>query len=144
MNIPSSAVSGAGPPHTARRMLFADAVLEEEPYAIKAMIVNGGNPALTLPDSDRVREAMKKLDFMVVMDLFMTETAKLADIVLPACSFLEKSGVGYVYGVTTGIPYALLRKKVVEPLGESWPDWKIWSELGSRMGYRRILPLEQR
>jgi hypothetical protein len=43
---------------------------------------------------------MKKLEFMVVMDLFMTDTAKLADIVLPACSFLEKSGVGYVYGVT--------------------------------------------
>jgi anaerobic selenocysteine-containing dehydrogenase len=120
--------------------LFADAVLEEEPYAIKAMIVNGGNPALTLPDSDRVAEAMKKLDLLVVMDLFMTETAQLADIFLPACSFLEKSGLGYVYGATWGIPYALLRKKVVEPRGESWPDWKIWSELGRRMGYQEYFP----
>jgi anaerobic selenocysteine-containing dehydrogenase len=120
--------------------LFADAVLKEEPYAIKAMIVNGGNPALTLPDSDRVAEAIKKLDLLVVTDLFMTETAQLADIFLPACSFLEKSGLGYVYGATWGIPYALLRKKVVEPRGESWPDWKIWSELGRRMGYQEYFP----
>ncbi len=123
-----------------QQMLFADAVLDEKPYPIKALIVNGGNPALTLPDSERVREAMRKLDFMVVMDLFMTETAKLADMVLPACSFLEKSGVGYVYGVNTGIPYALLRKKVIEPVGESWPDWKIWTELARRMGYGEYFP----
>ena len=123
-----------------QQMLFADAVLDEKPYPLKAMIVNGGNPALTLPDSKRIQEAMKKLDFMVVMDLFMTDTAKLADIVLPACSFMEKSGVGYVYGVNTGIPYALLRKKVIEPVGESWADWKIWTELGRRMGYGEYFP----
>jgi len=120
--------------------LFAESVLEGKPYAIKAMIVNGGNPVLTLPDSARVQEAMEKLEFMVVTDLFMTDTAKLADIVLPACSFLEKSGVGYVYGVTLGEPYALLRKKVVDPVGESWPDWKIWTELGRRMGYDEYFP----
>jgi anaerobic selenocysteine-containing dehydrogenase len=123
-----------------QQMLFADSVLDGKPYYIKALIVNGGNPALTLPDSKRVREAMRKLDFMVVMDLFMTDTAELADIVLPAASFLEKSGVGYVYGVNTGIPYALLRKKVIEPVGESWADWKIWTELGRRMGYGKYFP----
>jgi anaerobic selenocysteine-containing dehydrogenase len=74
-----------------QEMLFPDAVLHGKPYPIKAMIVTGGNPALTLPDSARVKQAMKKLDFMVVVDLFMTDTAELADIVLPACSFLGKS-----------------------------------------------------
>lgn len=123
-----------------QEMLFPQAVLEEKPYPIKGMIVNGGNPAITLPDADLIREAMKSLEFMVVMDLFMTDTAKLADIVLPACSFMEKSGVGYVYAVTTGMPYLLLRKKTVEPLGESWPDWKIWSEIGRRMGYGEFFP----
>ena len=123
-----------------QQMLFADAVLEGKPYPIKALIVNGGNPALTLPDSVRIKQAMRKLDFMVVFDLFMTETAELADIVLPACSFLEKSGVGYVYGVTTCIPYALLRKKVIEPIGESWADWKIWTGIGRRMGYEEFFP----
>ena len=123
-----------------QQMLFADAVLKQEPYPIKAMICTGGNPALTLPDSKRIREAMKALDFMVVSELFMTETAELADIVLPACSFLEKAGVGYVYGVTNCITYAMLRKKVIEPLGECWPDWKIWTELGRRMGYEEFFP----
>ena len=123
-----------------QEMLFPQAALADIPYPIKAMIVNGGNPAITLPDADLVRESMKSLEFMVVSDLFMTETAKLADIVLPACSFMEKNGVGYVYAVTTGLPYLMLRKKCVEPLGESWPDWKIWSEMGRRMGYDEFFP----
>jgi anaerobic selenocysteine-containing dehydrogenase len=83
---------------------------------------------------------MKALDFMVVSELFMTETAELADIVLPACSFLEKQGVGYVYGVTNCIPYAMLRKQVIEPIGDSWPDWKIWTEIANRMGYQEHFP----
>ncbi len=123
-----------------QQMLFADAVLDGKPYFLKALISQGGNPALTLPDAVRIQQAMRKLDFMVVIDLFMTETAKLADIVLPACTHLEKGGVGYVYGVNTCIPYALLRKKVIEPVGESWPDWKIWTELGRRMGYQEYFP----
>jgi formate dehydrogenase (coenzyme F420) alpha subunit len=123
-----------------QQMLFADAVLKGEPYPIKGMICTGGNPAVTLPDSARIREAMKALDFMMVADLFMTETAKLADIVVPACSFLEKAGVGYVYGVTNCIPYAMVRKQVIKPIGESWPDWKMWTELGKRMGYDEFFP----
>ena len=121
-------------------MYFADAVLSEKPYPIKALLVTGGNPALTLPDSNRIKQALKKLDFLVVMDLFMTDTARMADIVLPACSFMERSGIGYVYAVTSGLPYILLRKKVIEPLEECWPDWKFWCELGRRMGYGELFP----
>lgn len=121
-------------------MYLADAILTEKPYPIKALIVTGGNPALTLPDSDKTQKALEKLDFLVVMDLFMTETARMADIVLPACSFLERSGVGYVYAVTSGLPYILLRKRVIEPLGECWPDWRFWCELGRRMGYADLFP----
>lgn len=123
-----------------QQMLFADAVLKGKPYPIKGMMCTGGNPAVTLPDSERIREAIKALEFVVVSELFMTETAKLADIVLPACSFLEKAGVGYVYGVTNCIPYAMVRKKVIEPIGECWPDWKIWTEIGRRMGYGEFFP----
>lgn len=123
-----------------QQMLFPDAVLKGKPYPIKAMICTGGNPAVTLPDSERVREAMKALDFMVVSELFMTQTAELADFVLPACSFLEKSGVGYVYGVTNCIPYAMVRKKVIDPIGEAWPDWKIWTGIARRMGYGEFFP----
>ncbi len=121
-------------------MYLADAILEEKPYPIKALIVTGGNPAITLPDSNRMRQALEKLELLVVIDLFMTETAKMADIVLPACSFMERSGVGYVYAVTSGMPYLMLRKKVIEPLWECWPDWKFWCQLGRRMGYDDLFP----
>ena len=121
-------------------MYFADTALTEKPYPIKALIVTGGNPALTLPDSNKIRQALEKLDFLAVIDLFMTETTEIADIVLPACSFMERSGVGYVYAVTSGMPYIILRKKLIEPLWECWPDWKFWCELGRKMGYEDLFP----
>ncbi len=121
-------------------MYFADTVLTEKPYPIKALIVTGGNPVLSLPDSNKMKQALEKLDFLVVIDLFMTETAEMADIVLPACSFMERSGIGYVYGVTSGLPYILLRKRVIEPLWECWPDWKFWCELGRKMDYGDLFP----
>ncbi|MFC1954594.1 molybdopterin-dependent oxidoreductase, partial [Chloroflexota bacterium] len=121
-------------------MYLADAILKEKPYPIKSMIVTGGNPVMTLPDTKRITEALKALDFLVVIDMFMTETAELADIVLPASSFAERSGLGYVYAVTSGMPYLLYRKKLIEPLYESKADWEIWSELGRKMGYQDIFP----
>jgi anaerobic selenocysteine-containing dehydrogenase len=124
-------------------MVFPDVVLSEKPYPIKALIVSGGNPALTIPDSRKYRQALEKLDLVVVMDIFMSETAEMADIVLPASTFLEQSGVGDFPPVAMhGIPYVMLRKKIIEPLGESWPDWKIFSELGRRMGYEKYFPWE--
>ena len=123
-----------------QQMLLADVILTEKPYPIKAMIVSGGNPAAAWPDSSRFKKAFKKLDMLVVMDLFMTETAELADIVLPACSSLEMLGLAYNYAITGGIPYVLLSKKVIEPIGDSWPDWKFYSELGRRMGYGECFP----
>jgi anaerobic selenocysteine-containing dehydrogenase len=117
-----------------------DAILNEKPYPVKALIISGGNPALTLPDSAKIKKALQKAELLVVVDLFMTETAKLADIVLPACSFVERTGVGYIYSMTSGLPYILLRKKLIEPLGESLPDWRFWCQLGRRMGYQELFP----
>jgi len=121
-------------------MYLADAILDGKPYPIKALLVTGGNPVLTLPDSDKIKKALDKLEFLVVIDLFMTETARMADMVLPACSFMERAGIGYVYAVTSGLPYILLRKRVLKPLAECWPDWKFWCELGRRMGYQDLFP----
>jgi len=85
------------------------------------LITSGGNPALSWPDTKKVKEAFAKLDLVVVMDLFMTETAELAHIVLPAYSSLEKEGLAYNYALTAGIPYAMISKKIIEPVGESLP-----------------------
>jgi anaerobic selenocysteine-containing dehydrogenase len=73
--------------------------LEEKPYPIKGLAVAGSNMALTFPNSELIKKALQSLEFLVVSEMFMTETAEYADIVLPACSFLERVGVGYVYAV---------------------------------------------
>ncbi len=120
--------------------LFPKAVLEGIPYPMKASIVTAANPLVTYPDSGLYRKAFEALDFRVSIDPFINETAELSDVLLPACTFLEKSSLGYVYGVVNCEPYAMLRKKVIEPLGESRPDWWIWTELAKRMGLGEYFP----
>lgn len=117
---------------------FPDSV----PEIIKALIVTGGNPVVSLPDSNAYREAMKRLDLMVVHDIFMTETAELATYVLPACTHLEKNGLAYSYNVCHGLPYLMVRKKAIEPLHESWSEFRFWKELAKRVGFGELFPWE--
>lgn len=121
-------------------MSLPDAVLESKPYPVKAVILVAANFMLTQPDSKRFKETFEKLDFFVVMDVRMTETAELASIVLPAATFLEKTGLGYCYAVTQGIPYLALRAKAVEPPGECWSEFRFVTELAKRMGYGEKFP----
>ena len=125
-----------------------DAILHDDPYPVKAMMIMAANPAITCANTNVVVEALIKLDFLVVVDIFMTPTAKLADIILPACTFLEQSRyVTYDSHADHGwnIPSRIkLSPKVVEPLYESWSDWKILCELGKKMGYEEYFPWETR
>jgi len=123
-----------------QQMLLPDVILSEKPYPVKAMLVSAGNPVAAWPDSKKLKKAFEKLDLLVVSDLFMTETARLADVVLPVCSSVETLGLAYNYALTMGIPYALLSRKIIEPIGESKPDWWIYSELGRKMGYGEYFP----
>jgi len=115
---------------------FPDSV----PSVIKALIVTGGNPVVSMPDSNAFREAMKKLDLLVVLDLFMTETAELAHYVLPGCTHLEKNGLAYSYNVCHGMPYLMLRKKAIEPSYESRSEFRFWKELANKMGMGEVFP----
>lgn len=115
-------------------------VPESIPEKLKAFMVVGGNPLVTMPDSNAFREAFRKLDLLVVHDLFMTETAKEAHYVLPACSHIEKWGVAYTYNVCHCIPYLMLRKKCIEPFHESWSEWKLITELSKRLGLEDHFP----
>jgi anaerobic selenocysteine-containing dehydrogenase len=119
-------------------MVLLDSLLTGEPYQIKAMFITGSNPLLTWPNSKKVEQALKKLDFLMVMDQFMSETAKLAHIVLPAATFLERPELSDYYSLW-GLPYVMLRKKVIE-YEECWPDLKFWFELARRMGYEEYFP----
>jgi len=109
-------------------------VPENVPEKIKAFFVIGGNPILSMPDSNAFRAAFQKLDLLVVHDLFMTETAELTHYVLPACSHLEKWGLAYNYNVCHCLPYLMLRKKAIDPFYESWSEWKFFTELAKKLG----------
>lgn len=109
-------------------------VPESVPEKIKAFLVIGGNPLVSMADSNAFREAFKKLELLVVHDLFMTDTGELAHYVLPACSHLEKWGVAYTYNVCHCMPYLMLRKKAIEPYYESWSEWKFFTELAKKLG----------
>jgi len=96
---------------------------------IKAMYIMGENPMLSDPDINHVKKALENLEFLVVQDMFLTETAQLADIILPAASYAEKDGT------LTATDRRVQRiRKAIEPIGESKPDWQIICELARKMG----------
>jgi formate dehydrogenase alpha subunit len=98
--------------------------------SIKGMMIVGENPMISDPDITHVKEALQSLDFLVVQDIFMTETAKFAHVILPACSFAEKEGT------FTNTDRRVQRiRKAIEPVGESKPDWQIISELTREMEF---------
>lgn len=96
---------------------------------LKGMYIMGENPLLSFPQPDVVKKALASVDFLVVQDMFLTETAKMANVVLPASSFAEKEGTftnfeGRVQHI----------HKAVEPIGDSLPDWEIILMLADRLG----------
>jgi formate dehydrogenase alpha subunit len=96
---------------------------------IKAMYLIGENPLLSEPDITHAEEALDKLEFLVVQDIFLSETAKLADVILPGVSFAEKDGT------FTNTERRVQRvRKAVEPIGESRADWEISCQVGKKMG----------
>lgn len=97
---------------------------------IRGMYIMGENPMLSDPDLTHVEAAFAKLDFLVVQDLFLTETAKLAHVVLPSACFAEKDGTF----TNTERRVQRVRKAVTAP-GEAKADWEIIMEIAKRMGY---------
>jgi anaerobic selenocysteine-containing dehydrogenase len=113
-----------------------NAILEERPYPIKALLNFGSNTVMSNADSERGREAMKAVEFSVAADLFMTPTAELCDYVLPATSFLEMSNITTAFEHRPrGKTHLQYRSAVVEPLGERRSDTWIIFELAKRLGF---------
>ncbi len=96
---------------------------------IKAMYLIGENPLLSEPDITHAEEALNNLEFLVVQDIFLSETAELADVILPGVSFAEKDGT------FTNTERRVQRvRKAVEPIGKSRTDWEITCQVGKKMG----------
>jgi formate dehydrogenase alpha subunit len=110
-------------------MTLVDMIESARKGDIKGMIIVGENPIISDPDTTHVKEALQSLDLLVVQDIFLTETAKLAHVILPACSFAEKEGT------FTNTDRRVQRvRKAIEPVGQSKPDWQIISELAKEIG----------
>ncbi len=104
-----------------------DAALEGK---LKGLWIIGYDVAQTDPNLKKVREALRRLEFLVVQDLFMTETAQFAHLVIPGVSFLEKDGT------FTNLERRVQRiRKAVEPPDGIWPDWQVVCQVSTRMGY---------
>ncbi len=115
----------AGPGLTVVEMINASAEGK-----LKGLYVMGENPMLSDPDSSHVEGALKKLDLLIVQDIFLSETAQLADVVLPAAAFAEKEGT------FTNTERRVQRvRKALEPPGKAHGDWQIICDLARRMGY---------
>ncbi len=96
---------------------------------VKALYLVGENPALSDPDVQHVRQALARLDVLVVQDIFLSETAEFAHVVLPAASFAEKDGT------FTNTERRVQRvRKAIEPIGDSRPDWWIVCQVAQRLG----------
>lgn len=109
-----------------------EAILTGKPYPLKAGLLCGTNPVVTRANAKEAYEALKKLEFLVVIDFFLTPTAELADIFLPAGTWLEQNHVADNW---KRHGFVLARQKAVE-IGEAWQDHKIFMELGKRMGQK--------
>lgn len=104
-----------------------DSVLKGQ---MKAMYIMGENPLISDPDSSLVREALGKLEFLIVQDIFMSDTAEFAHVVLPAVTFAEKDGT-----FTNTERRVQKIRRAIRPIYGAMPDWRIISEISKKMGY---------
>ena len=100
-----------------------------QPGGVRGMYMLGENPFLSDPNINKVRKALSALDFLVVQDIFLTETAEFADVILPATSYLEKDGT-----YTNTDRRVQLGRKVMDPPGQARPDWRIVQDIARRVG----------
>ena len=99
---------------------------------IKFLYIMGENPMISDPDINHIKKALDTLDFLVVQDIFLTETGQMADVILPASSFAEKDGT------FTNTDRRVQRvRKAINPVGNSKPDWIILMEVMNKLGYNK-------
>ncbi len=117
--------------------VLTDAILEEKPYPIKGLIIQGANPIVTMANVNRVKKAFRKLNFLAVIDPMMTQTAEFADIILPASFSFEQTMISN--NALSGNNLRL-QKKVIEPWEKSLPDWEIIFRIAQRLGFEKEFP----
>lgn len=117
---------------TFTRMTQADEVLQATAPPIKMLFVTRGNPLVQVPNASKTAQSFSQIETKVVIDQFMTDTAQIADYVLPCTTVFEEEDIYYGSMFHSYITYG---KALVEPYGEAKPDRVIWTELAQRLGF---------
>jgi formate dehydrogenase major subunit len=117
------------PGYTVVEIMHKALAPDSDPHKIRGMYIQGENPAMSDPDLNHARHALASLEHLVVQDIFMTETAWLADVVLPATAWPEKTGT-----VNNTDRMVQLGKQAIDPPGQAKPDLWIIQEIARRMG----------
>jgi thiosulfate reductase/polysulfide reductase chain A len=109
-----------------------ESVLTGKPYALKAYIAHRFDPFAAIPDQPRMIEAFKKLDLLVSVDVYMSDTGAYADVILPECTYLERTDP--VFEASGLAPKIRFRQQAVTPQGDARPSWRIYQELAKASG----------
>ncbi|MCW1360420.1 thiosulfate reductase PhsA [Campylobacter sp. CCS1377] len=115
-----------------------ETILNEKPYAIHGLWITRSNPVMTVSNSDEVVKALKKLDLFVCVDVYMSDSAQYADIILPESTYLERDE--HFLSDDGKNPGYQVRQKVVEPIGDTRASWRIYKELAQKMGFGDLFP----
>lgn len=119
-----------GPPAS----VFADDVLSDDPDRIRALVVVAGNPVITFPNTAKIEAALRRLDLLVCIDLYLSDTATFADYALPAATMYEKGALHFLTSNFEPYPYVEWKPKLVEPRGEARSEWGIFKDLSRAAG----------
>ncbi len=119
---------------------LGEAILTEGEGKIRALIVNGGNPALVFPDSERIARALQSLDLLVVNDLFLSATARFADYVLAVKHPFERVDVPKLMDATFPFPFSQYTEALVDAPGDVMEEWEIFWELARRLEITLDIP----
>ncbi|MBI2988329.1 MAG: molybdopterin-dependent oxidoreductase [Deltaproteobacteria bacterium] len=111
--------------------LVADAILTGKPYPIRGMLSLASGLGTSNPNSKRMMEALRQLEFLAMGDIWQTPAMEMADLILPCATPWESEFVNY------NAPYLMYRQPIVKPQHEAWPDLKIVFELAKRLGYAK-------
>lgn len=117
--------------------LLADEILTKGDRQVRALFVTGGNPLITMANSGRLRKAFEKLELLVVLDIFLNETASLAHYVLPATSPLERADLPFIFPLMLGLqtrPYLQATERVIDADGEQRDEATIYLDLARASG----------
>ncbi len=119
-----------GPPAT----VFADDVLSDDPDRIRALVVVAGNPVMTFPNTAKIERALRRLDLLVCIDLYLSDTATFAHYALPAATMYEKGALHFLTSNFEPYPFVEWKPKVVQPRGEARSEWEIFKGLSRAAG----------